>query len=202
MEVQLVNLEVGKGFHLLEDEVFVTEMTGNVQHEAAVLETGIVEHRSAGLHLGEGLQGIEIAGLCIGLHAVALGRKRKLIGLFPGKSRKGGGLFGKGLPANLAGEFLRGIGGAVGRGQLNGSGYLRPSQRKAQRGKKCDNQTFHIEWFFTKIRKYAHFVAERADGHVTWWQLPPGPTGAASKVCPPGLSGRRDRDEGRLRAAW
>ena len=143
VHVELVDLETGQGFQLLQDEILVPEMAGDIHHKAAVLETGIIVHRSAGLHLFEGLQGIEISLLRIGLNLIPLRRNDELVGLLPGESGQAGRLFGKGLAADLAGELPRQVGRAFGRDELQGSGHLGIGRCAKRQGGKQGKEAFH-----------------------------------------------------------
>ena len=115
MQVQHIELHLGKGVYLLEDKVLVPEMPGDVQHRTSPGEPGIVDDDAAVIRLLQLRQrrpGPVHALGRIGLDQDPLGRDGNAIGLFPGESRQLGAPLGKG-PLPFGDFHFLGLGDAV-----------------------------------------------------------------------------------------
>ena len=96
MDVQAVEPDFRHRVDLLEDEFLVAEMPGDVEHDAPVGETRIVEDCAAlervavTAHLGEALLGIKGAGFGVGFNADAFAVDRQPISLLLCEGGQGG----------------------------------------------------------------------------------------------------------------
>ena len=110
MEMEHIELDLRKRIDLLEDELLVPEMPGDVQHDAPPGEAGIVDDhpaRERTLQLREGgLRAVHALG-SIRLNADALGRNGQAVRLFAGEIRQGGAPAGERTLANDHFHVLR-----------------------------------------------------------------------------------------------
>ena len=111
VEMEHIELDLRKRIDLLEDEILVPEMAGNVQHNAPPGEAGVVDDHPARewtLQLREGgIRAVHAFGR-IGLDADALGRNRQAVRLLAGKLRQESAPAGEGTLAHDDFHVLRG----------------------------------------------------------------------------------------------
>ncbi len=130
MEVQDIELGRGQGIDLLDDEILVPEMAGDVQHGTPPGETRIVDDDPAVVRLfqlGERRPGAVHAFGRIGLDQDPFGGDGDPVGLFPGESRQLGAPLGKG-PLSLHDFHFFRLGHAI--GHLIRNGRRKDSQRR------------------------------------------------------------------------